>query len=260
VPYELTVSGFENLSGKGVRAKLPDGRTVLIGNDKLMQEGGVETMALQEEAARLSERGETPMLIAVDSIPAGIISVADSIKKTSPTAIRRLKELGLRIVLLTGDNKTAAERIGREAGADEVISEVLPEDKAMVIKQLQQEGNTVMMVGDGINDAPALVQADVGCAIGGGSDIAIESADIVLMKSDLSDVAKAVNLSRMTIRNIRQNLFWAFFYNTVGIPVAAGVLYPAFRLLLSPMIGALAMSLSSVFVVTNALRLRGKKL
>jgi Cu+-exporting ATPase len=260
VPYGLTVSGFENLSGKGVRAKLPDGRTVLIGNYKLMQEGGVETIVLQAEAARLAERGETPMLVAVDGAPAGVISVADSIKKTSPEAIRRLKELGLRIVLLTGDNKTTAERIGREAGVDEVISEVLPEDKAMVVKRLQEEGNTVLMVGDGINDAPALVQADVGCAIGSGSDIAIESADIVLMKNDLLDVAKAVNLSRMTIRNIKQNLFWAFFYNSIGIPIAAGVLYPAFHLLLSPMIGALAMSLSSVFVVTNALRLRGKKL
>ncbi len=256
----LSVSGFENLSGKGVRAKLQDGRTVLIGNDKLMKENGVETARLRAEAVRLAKQGETPMLVAVDNVPMGIVSVADAIKKTSPEAIQRLKEFGLRVVLLTGDNKAAAEHIGQKAGVDEVIAEVLPEDKAMVVKRLQDEGNTVMMVGDGINDAPALVQADVGCAIGSGSDIAIESADIVLMKSDLSDVTKAVNLSRMTIRNIKQNLFWAFFYNTIGIPIAAGALYPAFHVLLSPMIGALAMSLSSVFVVSNALRLRGKKL
>jgi len=256
----LSVSDFENLSGKGVRARLQDGRTVLIGNDKLMRDNGVETAKLETEAVRLAKQGETPMHVAVDGIVSGIISVADSIKATSPAAIRKLREMGLRVVLLTGDNKAAAEHIGQKAGVGEVIAEVLPEDKAAVIKRLQDEGETVMMVGDGINDAPALVQADVGCAIGSGSDIAIESADIVLMKSDLMDVAKAVNLSRMTIRNIKQNLFWAFFYNTAGIPIAAGALYPAFGLLLSPMIGALAMSLSSVFVVSNALRLRGKKL
>lgn len=260
LPANLSASEFENLPGKGVRARLPDGRTVLVGNDKLMRENGVETAGLTADAARLAAQGETPMLIAVDNVQWGIISVADSIKKTSPEAIRRLKEFGLRVVLLTGDNRAAAEYIGKKTGADEVIAEVLPEDKAAVIKSLQEKGNTVMMVGDGINDAPALVQADVGCAIGGGSDIAIESADIVLMKSDLMDAAKAISLSRMTIRNIKQNLFWAFFYNTIGIPIAAGVLYPAFHILLSPMIGALAMSLSSVFVVSNALRLRGKKL
>jgi len=260
LPAGPAVTDFENFSGKGVRARLPDGRTVLIGNARIMEENGVDAATLQADAARLAARGETPLLIAVEGAPAGIVGVADAIKETSPEAIRRLKELGLRVVLLTGDSRAVAENIGRTAGADEVIAEVLPEDKAMVVKRLQDEGSIVMMVGDGINDAPALVQADVGCAIGSGSDIAIESADIVLMKSDLMDVAKAVNLSRLTIRNIKQNLFWAFFYNTVGIPVAAGVLYPAFHILLSPMIGALAMSLSSVFVVTNALRLRGKKL
>jgi Cu+-exporting ATPase len=233
---------------------------VLVGNGRRMRDYGVDMSALQKDAERLAAQGETPMFVVVGEKPAGIISVADSIKETSIQAVRRLKELGLRVVLLTGDNKAAAGHIGHKVGADEVIAEVLPEDKAAVIKRLQDEGKIVMMVGDGINDAPALVQADVGCAIGGGSDIAIESADIVLMKSDLTDVARAIRLSRMTIRNIRQNLFWAFFYNTIGIPVAAGVLYPAFRLLLSPLIGAMAMSLSSVFVVTNALRLRGKKL
>lgn len=256
----FAVSAFENLSGMGVRAALSDGRSVLVGNEKLMREHGVDSAVLRAEAERLAARGETPLFVAVDAAPAGIIGVADAVKASSPAAVRRLQEMGLRVILLSGDSRAAAQHIGGIVGADEVIAEVLPEDKAAVIKRLQGGGKTVMMVGDGINDAPALVQADVGCAIGGGSDIAIESADIVLMKSDLLDVAKAVNLSRMTIRNIRQNLFWAFFYNTVGIPVAAGVLYPAFRLLLSPMIGALAMSLSSVFVVTNALRLRGKKL
>jgi Cu+-exporting ATPase len=260
LPAGLSVSDFVYLPGKGMYAKLADGRTVLIGNDKLMRESGVDTAALQSDAIRLSEQGKTPMIVAVDNEPVGIISVADSVKQTSIKAIQRLKELGLRVVLLTGDNIRSAEYIGQEIGVDKVIAEVLPEDKATVIKGLQEDGNTVMMVGDGINDAPALVQADVGCAIGSGSDIAIESADIVLMKNDLMDVAKAINLSRMTIRNIKQNLFWAFFYNTIGIPIAAGVLYPAFHVLLSPMIGALAMSLSSVFVVSNALRLRGKKL
>lgn len=257
---EFFVSEFENLPGMGVRAKLTDGRTVIVGNRRLMQENAVETLVLQTYAARLAAQGETPVMVAVDNIPAGIISVADSIKKTSPEAILRLKKLGIRVVFLTGDNKAAAAYIGLRAGVDEVIAEVLPEDKAMAVKRLQEDGNIVMMVGDGINDAPALIQADVGCAIGSGSDIAIESADIVLMKNDLTDVAKAVNLSRMTIRNIKQNLFWAFFYNIIGIPVAAGILYPAFHVLLSPMIGALSMSLSSVFVVSNALRLRGEKL
>lgn len=256
----LSASGFENFSGKGVQATLTDGQNVLIGNDKLMHENGVDIQALQPDAANFSAQGKTPMFVAVDHNLAGVISVADSVKASSRAAIQRFKEFGLRVILLTGDNKAAAEHIGSIIGADEVVAEVLPEDKAAVIQGLQREGNIVMMVGDGINDAPALVQADVGCAIGNGSDIAIESADIVLMKNDLTDVSKAVNLSRMTIRNIKQNLFWAFFYNTIGIPVAAGVLYPAFNLLLSPMIGALAMSLSSVFVVSNALRLRGKKL
>jgi Cu+-exporting ATPase len=256
----LSASDFENFSGKGVRATLSDGQKVFVGNDKLMHENGVDTQVLQPDAAAFSAQGKTPMFIAVDHSLAGMISVADSVKESSRAAIQRLKEFGLRVILLTGDNKAAADHIGSIVGADEVIAEVLPEDKAAVIKRLQSEGKIVMMVGDGINDAPALVQANVGCAIGSGSDIAIESADIVLMKNDLTDVSRAVNLSRMTIRNIKQNLFWAFFYNTIGIPIAAGVLYPAFSLLLAPMIGALAMSLSSVFVVSNALRLRGKKL
>ncbi len=257
---ELGASDFKNYSGKGVSARLSDGREVYVGNQRLMEEKGVDIGDFGEQASRLSEQGKTVMFVAIDDMFAGSISVADSVKESSKLAIRRLKELGLRVILLTGDNEGAAKHIGGLVEVDEVIAEVLPEDKAGVVKDLQNKGNLVMMVGDGINDAPALVQADVGCAIGSGSDIAIESADIVLMKNDLMDVFKAVNLSRMTIKNIKQNLFWAFFYNTLGIPVAAGLLYPAFGLLLSPMFGALAMSLSSVFVVTNALRLRGKRL
>ena len=190
----------------------------------------------------------------------GLIGVADKIRDTSVKAVKDLKDVGITVCLLTGDNRAAAEYIGHEIGADRIYAEVLPKDKADIVKGLQDEGYKVMMVGDGINDAPALVQADVGAAIGAGSDVAIESGDIVLMRSDIQDVSRAVKLSRLTIRNIKQNLFWAFFYNTLGIPIAAGVLYPAFHILLSPMIGGFAMSLSSVFVVSNALRLRGKKL
>lgn len=200
------------------------------------------------------------MYVIADGKLEGIISVADTIKETSVAAVDHLKELGIQVYMLTGDNKRTAEYIGRQAHIDNVIAEVLPEDKANVVSRLQSEGKTVMMVGDGINDAPALVQADVGTAIGSGSDIALESGDIVLMKSDLEDVYRAIKLSRMTIRNIKQNLFWAFFYNSLGIPVAAGLLYLLGGPLLSPMIGGFAMSLSSVCVVGNALRLRRMKL
>jgi len=260
ITSELTISKFENYSGKGIRAELSNKQIVLVGNNRLMQENQIDTTIFSEKIKILLSKGETPMFIAIDDDLCGIISVADSIKSTSITAVKQLKEMGLRVVMLTGDNKTVAEHVGKQIGADEVIAEVLPEDKATAIKNLQKEGQVVLMVGDGINDAPALVQADVGCAIGNGNDVAIESADIILMKNDLRDVKKAVNLSRMTIKNIKQNLFWAFCYNIVGIPIAAGVLYPTFGILLSPIIGALAMSLSSVCVVSNALRLRSKKL
>ena len=189
-----------------------------------------------------------------------MIAIADKVRDTSSEAIEAFHKLGLRVVLLTGDNKRAASYVADQVHADEVIAEVLPQDKAAVIAKLQQSGKKVMMVGDGINDAPALVQADVGAAIGAGSDVALESADIILMKSDLRDAAKAVHLSKLTITDIKENLFWAFFYNVICIPLAAGVLYPAFHILLTPMYAALAMSLSSVFVVTNALRLRTKRL
>ena len=253
------VTGFENLSGRGLSAQL-GGEKVLVGSPRLMEESGVDISAISGEAERLSGEGKTVMFVARGGALLGAIAVADPVRETSAAAIARLKEMGLRVVLLTGDNSRAANYIGAKVGADEVIAEVLPGDKADVVRSIQEKGGRVIMVGDGINDAPALTQADVGCAVGGGSDIAIESADVVLMKDDLGDVPKAVRLSRLTITNIKENLFWAFCYNTIGIPIAAGVLYPFFEILLSPMIGALAMSLSSVCVVGNALRLRGKKL
>lgn len=251
------VSDFENISGMGLHAVV-DGKEILVGNRRLMKD--IDVTKAEADVSRLSNNGETPMYAAIDGRLAGIISVADKIKESSAEAIDKLKKAGIKVCLLTGDNRAAAEHIGEIVRADEVIAEVLPQDKAEVVKRFQGEGNTVMMVGDGINDAPALVQADVGAAIGGGSDIAIESADIVLMKSDLNDVYKAVKLSRMTIKNVKENLFWAFCYNTIGIPIAAGLLYPINGMLLSPMFAGLAMSLSSVCVVSNALRLRGKRL
>lgn len=252
--------GFQSITGAGILADL-NGRKIGIGNVRLVERMGV---ALDEEteilASKAAEEGKTPMYVIADGKLEGIISVADTIKETSVAAVDHLKELGIQVYMLTGDNKRTAEYIGRQAHIDNVIAEVLPEDKANVVSRLQSEGKTVMMVGDGINDAPALVQADVGTAIGSGSDIALESGDIVLMKSDLEDVYRAIKLSRMTIRNIKQNLFWAFFYNSLGIPVAAGLLYLLGGPLLSPMIGGFAMSLSSICVVGNALRLRRMKL
>ena len=251
---------FQSITGAGILADL-NGRKMGIGNVRLVEQMGValdgETEILASKAA---EEGKTPMYVIADGKLEGIISVADTIKETSVAAVDHLKELGIQVYMLTGDNKRTAEYIGRQAHIDNVIAEVLPEDKANVVSRLESEGITVMMVRDGINDAPALVQADVGTEIGSGSDIALESGDIVLMKSDLEDVYRAIKLSRMTIRNIKQNLFWAFFYNSLGIPVAAGLLYLLGGPLLSPMIGGFAMSLSSVCVVGNALRLRRMKL
>lgn len=257
--FDSLSEGFEVVQGKGLRADYK-GEKLVIGNSRLMLEEGVGETELGARIEELSSQGQTPMLAALGGKLLGLIAVADTVKETSREAIQKLHEMDVEVVLLTGDNVRAAEHISEIVGADSVIAEVLPQDKAAVVKGYQDKGKKVMMVGDGINDAPALAQADVGCAIGNGSDIAIESADIVLMKSDLGDVPKAIRLSRLTIRNIKQNLFWAFCYNVLGIPVAAGALYPAFELLLSPMIGGIAMSLSSIFVVTNALRLRGKKL
>ena len=250
---------FENLSGRGLRATVA-GKVILAGNERLMAENGIDLAAVKAEAETLAGQGQTPMFFARDGKLLGLVSVADPVKPDSAQAIADLKAQGIRTVLLTGDHRAAAERIGQEVGVDQVIAEVLPEEKAGVVQKLQAQGRKVMMVGDGINDAPALVQADVGCAIGSGSDIAIESADLILTRSELSDVPRAIRLSRLTIRNIRQNLFWAFCYNSVCIPVAAGALYPAFHILLTPMIAGAAMSLSSLCVVSNALRLRTKKL
>ena len=250
---------FDYLSGFGIRAVTATGDNLLVGNRRLMGSEKVDISDVEGDVARLSAQGKTPLLLAENSKLMGVICLADGIKSGSAEAIARLKSMGIKTILLTGDNKAAAEHIAAVAGVDEVISEVLPEDKARIVSDLHENKATVMMVGDGINDAPALAKADVGCAIGNGSDIAIESADVVLMRSDLTDVPRAIELSRLTIRNIRQNLFWAFFYNVLGIPIAAGALYPSLNLLLSPMIGAIAMSLSSLFVVTNALRLKTKK-
>lgn len=258
---DLQAGEFENLPGFGIKAAVgEDNRAILIGNQKLMANSGIDTSEYSGDIDRLSYEGQTPMLVAYDGKLAGIISVADSIKQNSREAIDKIKEAGIKVVMLTGDNKNTAEYIGRQINADEVIAEVLPQDKAAVIESLQKEGKKVMMVGDGINDAPALTMADVGVAIGNGSDIAIESGDVVLMSSDLMDVPRAIRLSRLTITNIKENLFWAFCYNIIGIPIAAGLLYNINGLLLNPMLAGLAMSLSSVCVVGNALRLRGKKI
>lgn len=252
---------FESVTGSGIMAVL-EGRKVWIGNAKmLLNLKETEKIAeIEEQSAAYAAQGKTPMFVAVEGSFAGIVCVADTIKETSVHAVDKLKDLGIQVYMLTGDNKKTAEYIGRMAHIDNVIAEVLPGDKANVVSDLQSQGKIVMMVGDGVNDAPALVQADVGTAIGSGSDIALESGDIVLMKSDLMDVYRAIKLSRATIRNIKQNLFWAFFYNSLGIPVAAGLLYLFGGPLLSPMLGGFAMSLSSVCVVSNALRLKTVKL
>ena len=250
---------FENLSGRGLKATL-EGREILAGNRRLMEESGIDLSPLLAKADELAARGQTPMFFAENGTLLGLISVADPVKATSLDAIRAMKEQGIHTVLLTGDNRAAANHIGALVGVDEVIAEVLPEEKAGVVQRLQSEGRKVMMVGDGINDAPALTAATVGCAIGSGSDIAIESADIVLMRDDLQDVSRAIRLSRLTLKHIKQNLFWAFCYNTIGIPVAAGLLFLFGGPLLSPMFGGAAMSLSSVCVVGNALRLGRAKL
>ena len=201
--------------------------------------------------------GKTPLYFAFNKELAGVIAVADVVKKSSAKAVKEFKKMGIDVIMLTGDNKAAAEAIGREVGIDNVISEVLPQDKEEKVRRLQEQGKKVAMIGDGINDAPALARADTGIAIGAGTDVAIESADIVLIKNDLLDAVSAIQLSKATIRNIKENLFWAFIYNVIGIPFAAGVFYPILGVKLNPMIGAAAMSMSSVFVVSNALRLRG---
>lgn len=247
---------FEMVSGRGVRA-IKNQDEYLAGNMRFMEENHIPvSLNVQKDIETLSSEGKTPMCFAKNGEIFGVIAVADAIKNTSLEAIRAFKEKGIQVVMLTGDNARCAQAIGKQLGVDEVISDVLPTDKEQVVRSLQEKGRKVMMVGDGINDAPALTRADVGMAIGQGTDIAIDSADVVLMKSNLWDVNTAIDLSRKTIQNIKENLFWAFFYNALGIPVAAGLFYPFFGWQLSPMLGSAAMSLSSVCVCTNALRLR----
>ncbi|MFD8346554.1 heavy metal translocating P-type ATPase [[Kitasatospora] papulosa] len=248
-------TGFDSVTGKGVQAAV-DGHTVLIGTARLLDDAGIDTTALAPVAATLSAEGKTPVLAAIDGQPAGVLAVADTVKDDSATAVAALQHLGIDVVMLTGDNARTAAAIAAQVGVDRVLAEVLPEHKAHEIRRLQGEGRTVGMVGDGINDAPALAAADVGLAIGTGTDVAIEAADITLISGSLSDVVTAIRLSRATMRNIRQNLFFALICNAVGVPLAAGALYPLWGIRLSPIIAAAAMALSSLSVVTNASRLR----
>ena len=251
----LKVEEFEAITGRGILAKI-GGQTVLAGNRKLMDERGISLTSLEEASDRLAGEGKTPMYVAVDGKPAGIVAVADVVKQSSRSAIESLHKMGIQVAMITGDNKKTAAAIAKQVGIDRVLAEVLPQDKSNEVKKLQGEGRKVAMVGDGINDAPALAQADIGIAIGSGTDVAMESADIVLMRSDLMDVPTAIDLSKKTIRNIKQNLFWAFGYNVIGIPIAAGILHLFGGPLLNPIFAAAAMSLSSVSVLTNALRLK----
>ena len=251
----VPVTGFTQEVGRGIKG-LIEGKLCLGGNRKMLADAGLYNDDAKAVEQKLAGEGKTPLFFVYDGNLIGIIALADTVKPTSRAAIAELKRMGLEVVMLTGDNAQTAQAIQKEVGVDRVVAEVLPQDKENEIRRLQEQGKKVAMVGDGINDAPALARADVGIAIGAGTDIAIESADLVLMKSDLLDVAGAVQLGHAVIRNIKQNLFWALFYNAICIPVAAGLFYPAFGLKLSPMLGALAMSFSSVFVVTNALRLR----
>src|SRR4029077_3094719 len=250
-----SANGFESMTGQGVRGRV-DGSEVVLGNRRLFEDLGINPGALAQRAEVLRGEGQTVVFVAVNSKIAGLLGVADPIKQSTPEAIERLHKDGIRVVMLTGDNRTTAEAVARRLGIDEVIAEVLPDKKAEAVKRLQGEGRFVAMAGDGINDAPALAQAQVGIAMGTGTDVAMESADVTLVKGDLRGIVRARLLSRATMRNIKQNLFWAFIYNAIGVPIAAGALYPFFGLLLSPMIAAAAMSFSSVSVITNALRLR----
>ncbi len=254
----LTVDNFQAIPGHGIEVSI-GGQAVLLGNRKLMNQRSVDISALESQWERLAGEGKTPMYIAADGVLAGVIAVADVVKESSARAIAKLREMGIEVAMITGDNRKTAEAIAKQVGIDRVLAEVLPQDKSGEVKKLQEAGRKVAMVGDGINDAPALAQADIGIAIGSGTDVAMESADIVLMRSDLMEVPTAIKLSKSTIRNIKQNLFWAFAYNIIGIPIAAGVLYLFGGPTLNPIYAAAAMSMSSVSVLTNALRLRGFK-
>jgi Cu+-exporting ATPase len=250
---------FEAVTGKGVRGVV-DGRAVALGNLALITDMGLEGRALADKANARRDEGETVMFVVLEGEIAGLVSVADPVKKTTPAALKALQDLGFRIIMATGDNERTAKAIGARLGIDEIRADVLPEDKARIVRELQAEGRKVAMAGDGVNDAPALAQADVGIAMGTGADVAIESAGFTLIKGNLDGIVRARRLARATMRNIRQNLFFALIYNASGVPVAAGVLYPVFGILISPMFAAFAMSASSISVVLNALRLRGTKI
>jgi len=257
---ELTKpESFESFTGKGVRGKI-DGRLVALGNRALVGELRIDATASADQAEQLRADGQTVMFVVVDGRPIGLLGVTDPIKDSTPEAIRQLHANGIRIVMLTGDSRVTAQAVANELNLDEVVAEVLPNQKAEIVKRFQSEGRKVAMAGDGVNDAPALAQADVGIAMGTGTDVAMQTAGVTLVKGDLRGIVRAIKLSRATMRNIKQNLFWAFVYNSVGVPIAAGVLYPFFGLLLSPMIAAAAMSFSSVSVIANALRLRRLRL
>ncbi|MCH7818309.1 MAG: heavy metal translocating P-type ATPase [Candidatus Marinimicrobia bacterium] len=255
----LDVKEFESLTGRGVTGKV-DGRHVAVGNLKLLNEAGVKTAGLETGANELQERGETVVFISIDGEPVGYLGISDPLKATTKEALRQLRAEGIDVIMLTGDNRKTAESVAKELNIKEVRAEVMPDEKHSIVKEIQATGKKVAMAGDGINDAPALAQADVGIAMGTGTDVAMESAGVTLIKGDLMGIVRARKLSRGTMRNIRQNLFWAFIYNALGVPLAAGVLYPVFGLLLSPMIAAAAMSFSSVTVIANALRLRNLKI
>jgi Cu+-exporting ATPase len=250
---------FRSVTGKGVVGRV-EGHDVAFGNKALLEELGVEAEAVSEKAERLRQDGQTVMFLVVDGKPAGLLGVADPIKETTPEAVELLHKEGIRIVMLTGDMRTTADVVARKLNIDEVIAEVLPDQKADAVKKLQAEGRVVAMAGDGINDAPALAQAHVGIAMGTGTDVAMESAGVTLVKGDLRGIVRARRLSRATMRNIKQNLFFAFVYNALGVPIAAGVLYPFVGILLSPIFAAAAMTFSSISVIGNALRLRRARL
>jgi Cu2+-exporting ATPase len=249
-------SRFEAVAGHGIRAEV-DGHKVLVGNRRLMDESGVDVSGLEGRGATLAGAGKTPMFVAVDGEPGGLLAVADTVKPSARETLERLAQMGIEAVMITGDNKRTAEAVARELGIVRVFAEVLPADKARYVEQLQREGKRVAMVGDGVNDAPALAQADIGIAIGAGTDVAIETAKVVLMKSDPLDVTRAVVLSKATVRKMKQNLVWASVYNVLAIPIAAGVLFPAYGIMLRPEWSALLMSLSSIIVAVNAVLLKG---
>jgi Cu+-exporting ATPase len=249
------VRDFDSPTGKGVIGVV-DGRRIVLGNARFLGEHGIATESLDAEAERLRQDGATAIFLSVDRALAGVLAIADPVKQTTPEALKALTADGIRVVMLTGDNRTTAQAVARRLGIAEVEAEVLPDHKSAVVERLRREGRVVAMAGDGVNDAPALAAAEVGIAMGTGTDVAIESAGVTLLKGDLTGIVKARHLSAATMRNIRQNLFFAFIYNAAGVPVAAGVLYPFFGILLSPIIAAAAMALSSVSVVGNALRLR----